>query len=243
MTEAQERYIIIHWNESSCEELRKRFNAEFGTSYKTTAFHYHTKRLGLSKHIEHKYTAEQDDFLRKNSKKMTRKELTDLFNKTFGACVKEGAIEQRCFLNGWKPKTDGKFKCGGVPWCKTKGGREEYVKKLKGGNSGSFRRGNIPHNVLAVGTVKKWGHEIKIKTKAGWQNRLRHMWEQENGKIPDGYVVVCVDGDKYTDDISKLRLISNRTLTFLMSNGWAGKGPLITDTGIKWCDLYIALEK
>lgn len=243
MTGNQERYIIAHWDEMSCEALRKQFNMEFGTSYKTTTFHYHTKRLGLSKHIEHQYTAEQDAFLRENSNRMTRKDLTDLFNRRYGTAIKENAIEQRCFLKGWKPKTDGKFKIGGTPWCKTKGGREEYVKTLIGGNSTSFRKGNVPYNVVDVGTVKLWGHELKIKTHSGWKNKLRHMWEQEHGSIPKGYVVISVDGDKYTDDVSKLRIISNKTLTILMSNRWTDKGAVIVDTGIAWCELYIALEE
>lgn len=243
MTSEQERYIIAHWNEASCESLRKRFNEKFGTSYKTTAFHYHTKRLGLSKHIEHKYTAEQDAFLRENAGRMTRKDLTDLFNEKYGACIREQAIEQRCFLRGWGAMTDGKFKKGDVPWCKTKGGREEYVKMLAGGNSASFRKGNVPHNVVDIGTIRLWGHELKIKTDDGWKNRLRHMWEQKYGDIPEGYVVISVDGDKYTDDIRKLRLVSNKVLTMLISNGWNDKGEIIVDTGITWFELRNALEE
>lgn len=243
MTSEQELYIISHWDEMSCESLRKMFNEEFGTQYKTTGFHYHTKRLGLSKHVEHRYTPEQDAFLRENSDKMTRKELAEAFNAKFGACVKEQAIEQRCFLRGWRPKTDGRFKVGGTPWCKTKGGRSEYVKTLKGGNVTSFKKGIVPHNALKVGTVKRYGHLVQVKTADGWKNRLRHMWELEHGKIPEGYVVTSVDGDQLTEDARNLRLISNKTLTTLMSNGWCGKGSLIVDTGIVWCELKDALSK
>lgn len=242
MTDEQERYIIGHWDDMSCEALRKQFNMKFGTSYKVTAFHYHTKRLGLSKHIEHKYTEEQDAFLRDNSERMTRRELTSAFNDKYGTSIKEQAIVQRCFLRGWKAQTDGQFKVGGVPWSKTAGGREAYVKTLKGGNSGSFRKGNTPHNVIDVGAVKWWGHLLKIKTENGWKTRLRHIWEQAHGEIPKGYVVISVDGDLYTDNVNNLRLISNRTLTILISNNWNNKGSLIVDTGIIWCDLYIALE-
>lgn len=243
MTSDQERYIVDHWQKMSGETLRKQFNAKFGTSYKTTAFHYHTKRLGLSKHVEHKYTAEQDAFLCKNAPLMTRKELTDLFNRTYRAAIKENAIEQRCFLRGWKPKSDGKFQAGDVPWCKTKGGREEYVKTLKGGNSTSFRKGDIPYNVIDVGAVRLWGHELKVKTDNGWENRLRHLWKQHNGEIPDGCVVISVDGDKLTNDPDKLRLISNKTLTALIANRWNDKGSVIVDTGIAWCELCDALKK
>ncbi len=184
-----EQYIIEHFDEMSCEALRKRVNINFGTSYKTTAFHYHTKRLGLSKHIEHQYTAEQDAFLAEHANQMTRKELTDLFNAKYKTAIKEQAIEQRCFLRGWKSKTDGKFKVGSVPWEKTVGGRTVYVETLKGGNRSSFRKGNKPHNILSVGAVRMWGHELKVKTAEGWVNRLRHLWITHFGDIPDGMVM------------------------------------------------------
>lgn len=226
----------------SCESLRKQFNEVFGTSYKTTAFHYHTKRLGLQKHIEHKYTSDQDAFLRDNSSKMTRKELVDSFNKRYGTSIKENAIVQRCFLRGWKAGSDGKFKVGGVPWIKSKGGREEYVAKLKGGNSTSFKKGHTSNFTFPTGTIRIWSDEPMIKTDDGWKVWLRHLWEQEHGEIPDGYVVISVDGDRDTKDVSKLRMISNRTLTTLMSNNWVGEGEAIVDTGIVWCTLRELLE-
>lgn len=242
MDKKQEEYIRNHWNEMSSEDLRKQFNNIFGTSYKTTAFHYHTNRLGLSKWTPHKYTQEQDEFLKNNSNTMSRSELTEAFNKKYETHIKENAIIQRCFLNGWKPQTDGKFHDGSVPWEKTAGGREEYVKTLKGGNAASFRKGNIPHNTLDIGTVKWCGHLFRTKTDDGWKTCLRLLWEQNYGKIPKGYAVISVDGDPDTKDVEKLRIIPNRTLTVLMSNNWYGKGAEIVDTGIAWSNLHFALK-
>ena len=237
MTSEQERYIEGHWNGMSCESLRKQFNSVFGTSYKSTAFHYHTKRLGLSKCIVHKYTPEQDEFLRANSGKLTRSELTELFNKIYGTQIKEDAITMRCWQRGWSASSDGRFKNGDVPWCKTKGGREEYVKKLKGGNSHSFHKGIVPFNTKEVGTVSHRSDGIYIKTAHGFVAKPRYIWEKNHGKIPKGYVILSVDGDKTTDDVCKLRCISNRTLTRLMHNRWCGKGEVIVDTGIACCKL------
>lgn len=242
MTPEQEQYIIQHWNEMPCDHLRKMFNQEFGTLYKSTAFHYHTNRLGLSKHVAHKYTAEEDEFLRVNARDMSREELAAAFNKKYGTEVTAGAIMQRCHLKGWKSCDDGKFKNGSVPWEKTKGGRGEYVKKLKGGNSTSFMKGNIPENTYPVGTVTTRSRGVPmIKTDQGWKRCNRYLWEQAHGKIPEGYVVISVDGNKYEKDINKLRLISNQTLTVLMHNRWCGNGETIVDTGILWSDLREAL--
>lgn len=241
MTREQEQFILNLWDGLSSEDIRRQFNERFGTSYKTTAFHYHTKKLGLSKWTPHRYTKEQDEFLKKNAGRMSREQLTDEFNLLYGTHIKQQAIEQRCFLNGWKPQSDGKFKIGGVPWGKSKGGREEFVKKLQGGNTGSFKKGNIPANTLKVGSVKRWGHNVVIKTEKGCKNRLRYMWEQAHGDIPGGYVVISVDGDQYTNDINNLRAISNHALTVLIANRWNGKGSDIVDTGIVWHKLRMAL--
>lgn len=237
-----EQYIKDHFDEMSCETLRKKINQEFGTSYKTTTFHYHTKRLGLSKYDVHDYTEEQDAFLRDNSCKMTKKELTDAFNEKYGTKINVQAIVQRCFLRKWGAKSDGKFKRGSVPWEKSKGGRDEFVKKLKGGNSGSFKKGFVPHNTVDVGTTRLWGHEIKVKTDNGWKNRLRYMWEQKYGEIPDGCIVTSVNGNSLTNDIEELRMMPNQIWTVLMANDWNGKGDLIMDAGIAWSELYLILK-
>lgn len=241
MTHSQEVWIKDNFYDMSVERLRKEFNAMFGTDYKTTAFHYHTKRLGLSKHIQHKYTAEEDAFLQQHSSNMTRAELTELFNKTFGTQIKEQAIVQRCFLKGYEAQTDGKFKAGSVPWEKTKGGREEYVKKLKGGNSHSFPKGIIPHNRKEIGEVSKRKDGIYIKTKDGWKSKQRLVYESYYGEIPDKTVIVFVDRDKNNYSIENLRAIDNRTLTYLMSNDWL-KEELI-DVGISYAKLKILLEE
>ena len=243
MDAKQEEYIREHFDEMSCECLRKNVNEKFGTQYKTTAFHYHTNRLGLSKHNQHKYTKEQDAFLKDNSEKMTRDELVKTFNKKFGLSIKLNAIEQRCHLKGWKAGTDGKFQNGSVPWEKTKGGREEYIKTLQGGNSSSFKKGHIPHNVADIGAIRTWGHEIKIKTKDGWKNSLRHLWESKRGEIPDGYIIINVNGDKHTDNIDDLRIVSQKLMYELMSNRWVNKGAEIVDTGIMWCKLRSLIEQ
>lgn len=242
MTEDQEAYIVSNWNDMTGESLRKSFNEKYGTQYKTTAFHYHTKRLGLSKHIEHQYTEEEDAFLRDNSNVMTRQELTDAFNRKYGTELKLNAIEMRCHLKGWKASWDGKFRKGGNPWDKTHGGRSEYIRKLKGGNKTSFKKGHISNNTRDIGYVSLWSHNVRIKTNHGWDNRLRWLWKKSYGEIPDGYIVTSVDGDPYTNDPENLRCITNNELTVLMSNNWVGKGKDIVDTGIVWNKLRNVLQ-
>lgn len=42
--------------------------------------------------------------------------------------------------------------------------------------------------------------------------RPRAVWEEHNGTLPEGYVVIHLDGNKYNDDISNLKAISRKEL-------------------------------
>jgi hypothetical protein len=44
------------------------------------------------------------------------------------------------------------------------------------------------------------------------KRRPRVIWEQHNGTLPDGYVVIHIDEDRYNDDISNLKAISRAEL-------------------------------
>ena len=243
MTNTQEQYIIDNFNLMSVEALRKAFNEKFDTDYKVTAFHYHTNRLGLKKINQHNYTALEDEFLRINSNLMTREELTRAFNNEFKCSIKLDAIAMRCWQKGFVAQSDGKFKNGSVPWEKTIGGREEYVKTLKGGNSASFKKGNVPMSTRPIGSVRVSRDETYIKTEYGWRNPRTVAFEEVNGKIPKGWKVFAVDGNNDNTDIDNLRAIDNYTVTVLMSNGWLDKGAEIFDAGVQYAHLKRALQQ
>ncbi len=244
MTKEQERYIVDNFNLMSVEALRKQFNKKFETEYKTTGFHYHTKRLGLNKHIEHQYSKEEDEFLRTNSPLMSREDLAKEFNAKFGARIKQDAINMRCWKKGWSASDDGRFKKGSVPWQKMKGGREEYVSKLKGGNSTSFKKGRVSENARPIGTVRtSCRGELLIKTDDGWKSKRQLAWEKQYGKVPKGMKVLSVNGDKNDTNVENLRIIDNQTQILLMSNRWHKSGAEIFDAGVAYAKLYFSLRE
>ena len=63
---------------------------------------------------------------------------------------------------------------------------------------------------------------------------LKHVfvWEQHNGKVPKGHVVIFLDGNTLNTDISNLALISRNELLTLNRNNLHGKSQEITKTGI-----------
>lgn len=109
MTQEQEQFIVENFDKMSVEQLRKTFNKKFAREYKPSAFYFNTQRLGLHKHIEHQYTEEEEAFLRINAPTMSRRELTQKFNETFCANIKEDAIVMRCWQKGYLAQHDGRF--------------------------------------------------------------------------------------------------------------------------------------
>ena len=106
MTDKQKQFIIENWDKMSVRDLRKLFNKVFCTDYKETAFHYHTNRMGLKKfNSMHKYTKEQDEFLKNNSSKMSREELVNTFNKRFNLSINGNVIKVRCCNKNWLSDT------------------------------------------------------------------------------------------------------------------------------------------
>ncbi len=241
MTKEQEAFILNN-ADMSISKLRKVFNEKFGTEYKDSIFYYHTKRLGVKKFSMHKYTKEEDDFLKNNAPKMTREELTNAFSEKFLADIDVQAIEVRCWKYGYGRSSDGKFHKGDVPWCKTQGGRSQYIKALKGGNSGSFKKGNIPPKVNPVGKIVKTTQGNFIKTENGMKRLSVKIWEDANGKIPKGLKLVSVNGNPNETCIDNMRLVNNNVHVYLISNKWHDKGAEIFDTGTKYAELCMLLK-
>ena len=47
-----------------------------------------------------------------------------------------------------------------------------------------------------------------IKTPSGkWERKARYIWEETNGKIPDSYKLIYLDGDRGNVDINNLAII------------------------------------
>lgn len=247
MTDEQKKFIVDNWDTMSVESLRKLFNKKYNTDYKVTAFHYHTNKLGLKKfNSMHKYTKEEDTFLKDNSPILSRQELTDAFNARFGLNIDISAITVRSLKLGANASTTGQFEKGGCPWDKCKGGRDEYMKKysaVPGRNR--FEKGHTPVNIRKVGSkrVDATTGKILVKQSDGsWKSISLLTWEKYNGAVPKGYHLLSVNGDVNDTDIKNLRIVTNATQILLMSNNWHKSGAEIFDAGVAYARLYFTLR-
>ena len=184
----------------------------------------------------HKYTKEEDNFLIKNVKGKTLKELTNMINKEFNLNLTENSISNRKVKLGIKSgNIGGRFEKGHIPANKGKPMKPEQYEKCK---KTMFKRGNIPANRREVGSerVTKDGY-LKIKIQDGqgnknWILKHRFIYEQVNGPIPKRHKVIFADGNKRNFEIDNLLLVSYSEQLIINKNNLLKSDKELTKTGV-----------
>jgi len=176
----------------------------------------------------HNWSIEEDNFLIDNVKGITLKELTEKFNKKFNYDLSKSSIANRKNKLGLSSGiVGGQFQKGHQTWNKG-------VKGYMGANKTSFKKGNIPHNHRPVGSerISKDGYiEIKIAEPNIWMLKHRYIYETTHGSIPDGYVVIFLDGNRTNLNINNLKLISRSEDLIMNQKRLFSKDKDITNTG------------
>lgn len=186
--------------------------------------------------MRHYWNIEEKQFLINNVKGITLRKLTKLFNEKFNCSVSESSVaNQKIKLNLSSGIKGGQFKKGHIPANKGKKW-DDYVSKEKQKNSlkTCFKKGNIPHNHRKVGeerTTKEGYIEIKIEEPNKWQLKHRYIYEKKFGKIPDGYNVIFLDGNKKNLEISNLKLVNKAEDLIMNNNRLFTKDKELTNTG------------
>ena len=79
-----------------------------------------------------------------------------------------------------------------------------------------FKKGNKPMNTQPIGTIhqrKDTGGKMYLYIKLAdskWEQLNRYTWEQHNGPIPKGMVIVYKDGNYMNNDIANLLMITKK---------------------------------
>lgn len=184
----------------------------------------------------HKYTDEERDFIAKHAPGIGNKELTDLFNEQFSENLT--VAQMKSYKNNKKISSGltGYYPKGHVPINKGTKGMFNV-----GGNSTSFKKGQQPINTDPIGTEKtlsdgytyiKVNNQTKVKKQDNWQKKHCAVWEEQNGPIPEGNVVIFLDGDRGNFDINNLALVTRAQLLIMNQRGLIKKNqPYITQVG------------
>lgn len=187
--------------------------------------------------VGHRYTQEEHEFLRAFIPGHTYKEIVAEYNARFEDQITESRVKG--YMNNYKINNGltGRFKKGHIPANKgthppTRGRMAET----------QFKRGHLPHNTKPIGyeRTRKDGYiEVKVKMRKSSPNtndnfKLKHrlVWEKEYGPIPEGHMVIFLDGDNRNFELSNLALISFAEHAQMIKQGLRSNIPEATKTGM-----------
>lgn len=148
-----------------------------------------------------KYSDEMLEWLSAN-RTLEINEYTKLFNEAFNCDKTTGQLHSLRKRKGWKTGRTGHFE---------KGHKPSPLAKPKGPNKTSFKKGNKPHNWKPVGTeiISTDGYrKVKVAEPNVWEFIHVKAWEESNGKIPEGMVIVFKDGNELNCSIDNLEIIT-----------------------------------
>lgn len=181
----------------------------------------------------HRWTDEEKEFLKQNVEGTPIHELTKMFNAEFNTDLRYEQVRGTVKRMKLRCGVTTQFKKGHITWNK---GVPIYNKKCE---KTQFKKGHVPKTYLPVGAVRinKDGYKmIKVSDEGGYSDRwkLKHrvMWERENGKIPHGYNLMFLDGNKLNDSIDNLILIRRCELSRLNKQKLIKEDPEFTKVGV-----------
>ena len=184
-----------------------------------------------------KYTDEMREFILGNYKGIYNKELAERFNKRFQTDVTAQQVSAYKKNHQLHSGLDGRFKKGQIPYNKGKKISEEIYHKCQ---PTMFKKGNVPHNHKIVGSerITKDGYiEIKIAEPRKWKLKHIWVWEQHNGPVTKGYVVVMLDRNKQNTDLSNLRMIKRSELLVMNRYGLYTENAELNNTAVNLATL------
>jgi len=140
---------------------------------------------------------------------------SSVYNRAFAMGVKKDPVYLRStqFPPGYLGGKATQFKKGQAPPNKGQKMSTEVYQKVA---RTMFKKGTVPPNTQPIGTIHqrkdtggKMYQYIKLAD-SEWQLLNRYTWEQHNGPIPKGMVVVYKDGNYLNNDINNLLMITKK---------------------------------
>lgn len=136
-----------------------------------------------------------------------------VYNRAYAMGIKKDPVYLRStqYPPGYLGGKATQFKKGHVPPNKGQKMSKEVYDKVA---HTMFKKGTIPPNTQPIGTIhqrKDTGGKMYLYIKLAdskWQLLNRYTWEQHNGPIPKGMVVVYKDGNYLNNDINNLLMIT-----------------------------------
>ncbi|MDR0878966.1 MAG: HNH endonuclease [Treponema sp.] len=184
-----------------------------------------------------KYSPEEIIFLQKIVPGRSFLEVSILFNKHFGTCLRETEIHAACKSRGITNGRDARFWTGHNSWNKGRKG-------IHCSPATEFKKGNKPFNYMPEGSerINTEGYvDIKIAEPNKWKAKHRSIWEKANGPVPKGSVIIFGDGNKMNLTLDNLVVVSRAELAVMNSLGLIYEDAEFTKTGKLIADIKIGI--
>jgi hypothetical protein len=140
---------------------------------------------------------------------------SSVYNRAFAMGIKKDPVYLRStqYPPGYLGGKATQFQKGHAPANKGQKMSTEVYQKVA---HTMFKKGAKPVNTQPVGTIhqrKDTGGKMYLYIKIAdshWEQLNRYTWEQHNGPIPKGMVVVYKDGNYLNNDIDNLLMITKK---------------------------------
>ena len=234
------------------EELTKLFNEHFGLHLTVNAIKCHCIKKKISSNIK-KYSKEEYEWLKENSALYPRKKLVEIFNAKFNSNRSFASINSFCKEKNFKAPTDGRYEHGHKTWntglateeIKTHFSEESYSSLMKSLANGREKHKIGDQYLMKIGDIRVpyiiTSTDYSIPFKKRMIPETRYVLKQHGIEVPKGYSVVHLDGDVMNNDISNLKIVSDREKIVIVNNGWFENKELI-ETALMYAELYCMIS-
>ena len=191
----------------------------------------------------HVYTDDEQAFFEEYVFGHSYDEIRNAFIEKFGWEITIGQIKSYIANHHLNTGRTGRFQKGQVAHNKGSKMPKEVYEKAK---HSMFTKGHVPHNHKPVGSerVNVDGYiEIKVEEPRKWRLKHNVVWENYNGKIPKGSVVIFLDGNKMNVTIDNLKLIKRSELLIMNRYNLYGANADMTEIGTNLAKLIDVTNK
>lgn len=235
-------FVKAHCEGRRDRELAEMCNKELGTSFTARTMkcfrHNHGYQNHMSTGLSHeeywqnqtKWPKGMYEYIRDNSWNVSSAEMAERVNAKFGTSFTVRSMKSFRQRHGIKSGVTGWYQKGHPPGTKGKT-LEEICKgdpdKLARVRATQYSKGHRPQNELPLGTITKTsdGYVIRKKAMKGkfadrWEFMHIVTWEEHNGPVPEGYIVMFLDNNKENYDISNLICVPRAIIGAMAKKGY-----------------------
>ena len=83
-----------------------------------------------------------------------------------------------------------------------------------------------------IGAERYRNKAIEVKTPDGWKLKSIYIWEQANGKLPDGYRIMFADQNKSNFELDNLLAVTLREIFYMNRRGLITTCKELTKVGL-----------